>query len=213
MALVFKDIALDLSRVREEDKEKVKDKIADLLYNEVLRYVSKGKSPVAGERDFKLLNKKYAKREKQGKRTPNLQLEGDLLREDFKVQVLDDIDVIRVGHFNEGTSDTEGEKADGHNQHSAKAQAWALSKPFPRRRYIPNEAQTFKSDIMDKVQNVIDKYSVSSLEIGADAVNAILKDSGKTSTVVETEKVTAIGIDDYLSDEYIAELIGDRLDL
>ncbi len=213
MALVFKDVALDLSKVREADKDRVKKKVADLLYDEVLRYIAKGKSPVQGERDFKTLNKSYAKREKQGNRTPNLQLEGDMIREDFDTQVLLDTDIIRVGHYKTSTADTQGEKADGHNQHSAKAQAWALGKDFPKRRYVPNEAQAFKSDIMDKVQNVIDRFSVSDLEISADAINAVLKDGGKTSTVKETTEITEVGISDYLNDEYLAELIGDRLDL
>ena len=213
MALVFKDIILDLSKVSEEDKATVKDKVADLLYNEVLRHVSTGNSPVQGEQAFKQLNKKYAKREKQGRRTANLQLEGDLLRDDFATKVLDEGDVIRIGHFKESTAKTEGEKADGHNQHSAKAQAWALSKPFPKRRYIPNEAQTFKGDIMDKVQNLVDKYSRSDLDLAADAVNAVLRDGGKTTTVKETTQTTEIGLSDYLSDDYLAQLIGDRLDL
>lgn len=213
MALVFKDVSLDLTSVPEKDKATVKKKVADLIYDEVLRYIARGKSPVQGERDFKTLNEKYAKKEKQGNRTPNLQLEGDLIREDFDTLILDDADIIRVGHYKTSTAETEGEKADGHNQHSAKAQAWALGKNFPKRRYIPNEAQAFKSDIMDKVQNVIDKFSISDLDISADAVNAILKDGGKTSTVKETTEVTQVGISDYLSDEYIAELIGDRLNL
>ena len=213
MALVFKDIALDLTSVPEKDKKVVKQKIADLVYDEVLRYISKGKSPVQGERDFKTLNSKYAKREKQGNKTPNLQLEGDLIREDFDTMAMLDADIVRVGHFKANTADTQGEKADGHNQHSAKAQAWAISKetPFPKRRYIPNEAQAFKSDIMDKVQNVIDKFSVSSFDITADVANTILQDSGRVTTVRETTEVTQVGINDYLSDEYLAELIGERL--
>lgn len=216
MALVFKDIELDLSKVPEAKKSEVKEKVANLLYDEVLRYVSRGKSPVAGEIDFKLLDKKYAKKEKQGQRTPNLQLDGDLLRDDFNTKILDDGDIIRIGHFKESTAGTEGEKADGHNQHTAKAQAWALSKPFPKRRYIPSEGQTFKRDILSKVKNVIDRYEVDQTSIIADQLQSrlseIIKGGQVTTTIIVPDKGMSISIEDILSDDFLAELIGDRLD-
>ena len=65
MALVFKDLTLDLSRVPDSDKDKVKRKVADLVYDEVLRYLARGQSPVAGEaKNFNKLDSKYAKKEK-----------------------------------------------------------------------------------------------------------------------------------------------------
>lgn len=211
MALVFKDIQLDLSGVPEDKKDEVKSKVADLLFNEVLLSVSTGKSPVAGEANFQLLDKNYAKREKQGSRTPNLQLEGDLLREDLQAIVLDEGDIIRIGHFKESTANTEGEKADGHNQHSAKAQAWALSREFPRRRYIPSEAQSFKKPIMDKVENLIKKYEVNVGDLLASEIKARLQSIGTVEVTTVSPEVTSIGIDDVLSDDFIAQLIADRL--
>lgn len=220
MALIFKDVILDLAKVPDTKKTKVKKEVADFLYNEVLRYVGSGKSPVQGENaNFKILNKAYAKKEKQGNRTPNLQLEGDLMRKDFKAKALEEDDVIRVGHYNPNTSNTEGEKADGHNQHSAKAQAWALTKEMPRRRYIPSESQNFRSDIMDGVKSIISRYETDdTADILADALKAALERSGVSVgqvTAVRTgaeQGVESVVIEDVLSDEFIADLIGDRLD-
>lgn len=214
MALVYKDLNLDLSKVPDTDKDKVKKEVSDLLYNEILRYVGQGKSPVQGEpTNFKTLNKKYADREKQGSRKPNLQLEGDLMRVDFDTEVLAG-DTIRIGHFKRDTADTEGEKADGHNQHTAKAQAWAASKDpdFPRRRYIPNETQTFRDDILKKVGQLVGKYEVQdNLLLAAAAAQQTLKSEGKPETVNQTTEVSSVGISDFLDDDFIAALIGDRL--
>lgn len=223
MALIFKDLQLDLSKVPDTEKDIVKKEVSDLLYNEILRYVGSGKSPVQGEpSNFKILNKKYADKEKQGNRKPNLQLEGDLLREDFDTKILEG-DAVRVGHYNASTADTEGEKSDGHNQHTPKAKAWALpkrrkdgkmGKPRPKRRYIPDETQTFRQDILDKVNRLIGKYEVEdNLLLAAAAAQQALKTGGKPQTVKETTEVTSVGISDYLDDDYLAELIGDRLDL
>ena len=229
MALIFKDVILDLDKVPDTQKTKVKKEVADFLYNEVLRYVGNGKSPVAGENtNFKILNKAYADREKQGNRKPNLQLEGDLLRVDLRSEALVEADVIRIGHYNVSTADTEGEKADGHNQHTAKAQAWALPTPKkdgklgksrPRRRYIPSEGQVFRDDIMDGVKNIISRYETDdTADILADALKAALERSGVSVGQVtavrtgEAAQAESISIEDVLSDEFIADLIGDRLD-
>jgi hypothetical protein len=221
MALIFKDIELNLASVRESDKSRLKKEVADLLYNEVLRSVAQGKSPVAGESgNFKKLSKAYSEREKQGNRTANLQLEGDLIREDLAARVLDEGDIIRIGHFNPDTSDTQGEKADGHNQHTAKAQAWALTRrneetgdPFPKRRYIPSSSQTFRPDIMARVEKIINKYKVNDpLELAADIIEGRLSSIGKVQISRVSPTVTAVSIDDILSDEFISELLRQRLE-
>lgn len=211
MALVFKDLMLDLTGVPEKDKPEVKDRVADLLYNEVLRYVAKGTSPVENQGKFKILDEDYAKKQKQGIRTPNLQLEGDLLREDLQAKALRN-DAVRIGHFNKDTARTQGEKADGHNQHSSKAKEWAAKTKFPKRQYIPEAKDTFKEDILDKVERIISRYRVSDpIDEAVDAFNETLRSSGRVAAVKETTEVTSISLEDYLSDDYLAQLIGDRL--
>ena len=217
MALVYKDLELDLSDIKKSDKEEVKKKVADLLRDEILRHVGKGKSPVSGEpKNFKILNPIYAKKEKQGNKTPNLQLEGDLLRDDLDAIGLSDVDVVRVGHFKEKTADTEGEKADGHNQHTVKAQIWAQSKGFPRRRYIPSESQTFNADILTKVENIIKPYKVTDKKSLVedeieDIINSLKKGGPKVTVVADNEEITAVSLDDVLSDDFIEALIRRRL--
>ena len=63
-----------------------------------------------------------------------MQLEGDLKE---AIQYRKTKTGIEFGNFNESQKD----KADGHNQHSAKAQRWAKAKGFPKRRYIPKSKQ------------------------------------------------------------------------
>ena len=105
------------------------------------------KSPVAGER-FRKLSKKYADAEKQGNRTPNLRLEGDML-EALKFESTDD--GIEVGVFG-----SEAQKADGHNKFTGR------KNNTPKRRFIPTTKQTFKKSITSEIERIQRQYENAS---------------------------------------------------
>ena len=140
-----------LDEVPEEDRKRAKTKVANYLENQVLREVNAGKSPVKGEGRFKRLESDYAVKVKGGTRLANLEHEGDLLNS-FKV-TLDEGSFLEAGHKGSQTP-----KADGHNQLSSKARAWALESGFPRRRYIPDDNQKYTSTITDEIISIIDRF-------------------------------------------------------
>ena len=77
---ISKLIDLDLSDIPKEKRKTVKKEIGDFVVEEILIAVSKGQSPVIGEkRNFKKLKPDYAKAEKGGDRNPDLELLGDML--------------------------------------------------------------------------------------------------------------------------------------
>lgn len=138
---IKKQIKLDLKGIK--NKAKVKKEVGDLVIDEILRSLSEGKSPVSKE-SFKKLSKEYAKEFKGGNRTPNLELEGDMLD---ALKVKNTKDGIEVGIF----SKKQTPKADGHNNFSGDSK-------LPRRRFIPGEDQKFKRDIESKIKAVVNEY-------------------------------------------------------
>lgn len=140
-------------------KSEALDAIADYIHESILSAVGDGDSPVKGEH-FKKLNKKYAQIAHDGDRSPRLELEGDLL------------DSIRVESKRSkiivGVEEDEEEKADGHNQLTSKAKAWAEERDFPKRRFIPDEGQQFSSEIMDGIESILNDYADQEAEDQAD---------------------------------------------
>jgi hypothetical protein len=122
-------------------KEILKD-VGDFVVETVLSEVSKTNSPVKGHGKFPKLSKDYkAFKRSQGAGTkPNLELEGDMLEalrfttKEGKVQV--------------GIKGKQGDKADGHNNHSGDSR-------LPLRRFIPTEDETFKQSIVRGIKDII----------------------------------------------------------
>lgn len=141
---VTKTIQLDLSKVPKEERTEVKQQVGEFIVNETLRAVAEGKSPVSGE-SFKRLSKKYADEEKLGDRTPNLELEGDMLSS-LKFEKRKG-DAIEVGIF----SSREVPKADGHNNFSGDSS-------LPRRRFIPKDDQEYKRDIKSGIKRIVRQF-------------------------------------------------------
>lgn len=133
-----------MSKIPTTSQEKAKQDVGEFVRNEILRFVSSGKSPVAGRGAFDRLNKQYADDKKGGNRTPNLELEGDLLD---SLEFTTTSTGIEVGIFDSN----EAPKADGHNNFSG------LSK-LPTRRFIPDAAESFNGRIMTGVNQILDRY-------------------------------------------------------
>ena len=114
---VTKLVALDLTDIPNDKRKAAKTAVGNYLVESILREVGNGKSPVEGE-TFKKLGKEYAKKEHGGRRLPILELEGDMLAAlKSENKSGDNIEV--------GITGVEAPKADGHNQISAEAKAWA----------------------------------------------------------------------------------------
>lgn len=195
-----------LRDVPREAIQEAKQEVADYLTNEILRDVNNGVSPVRGEGRFQRLDKDYSIREKGGNRLSNLEDEGDLLT-DFRVS-LDEGSFLEVGHKGGQTP-----KADGHNQLSGKAKAWAKSNGFPRRRYIPDDNQKFVSKITGEIKTIIEGFvpavqtSSEDLTAAAIAANLILDPSSS----VEAPDQTTVTFDNAFDDDVIDSLLEDAL--
>jgi hypothetical protein len=131
------DLPEELSR---SEKAKAKKDIAEYVLTSILDYVGEGKSPIVGE-SFKKLGKSYADNEKGGDRTPNLDLNGDML--DALISKPKG-DGIEIGIFKK----KEAIKAYNHN----------IGDTLPRRRFIPAKNQTLKKDILNGIDDIIQEY-------------------------------------------------------
>lgn len=146
---MLKKLKLNLKGIPESQREIAKEDVTDFILNEINRSLASGKSPVAGE-SFPKLNKEYAKEEKGGNRTPNLQLEGDLLSN------LEGFSTIGTNEINIGYQDgnPESEKADGHNKFTGR------KNNLPKRRFIPSSKQKFDEKIVKGYNRILDSYRV-----------------------------------------------------
>lgn len=140
--------------VKVVNKAAVLSEIADLVRDEILAHVSDGKSPVAGEGKFKKLNKQYADEEKQGDRVANLDLTGDML-DGLRV-------VVRKGKIEVYVDGDQG-KVEGHNQHDD-----SLAPKLPKRRFIPDDSQTFGKSILSDIKSIVSENEVEESDAGID---------------------------------------------
>jgi hypothetical protein len=127
------------------NKAKAKKEVGDLIVNEILRSVEGGNSPVSGYGKFKKLNKDYAKEEKGGNRTANLDLEGDMLN--ALVSKNKTGSEIEFGIFKA----KEVGKADGHNNFSGDS-------TLPVRRFVPDEDENLKRNIEKMIVETIAEF-------------------------------------------------------
>lgn len=184
-----KEIVLDMSNVPRDQRADLKDEVGQFIVDSILEKLSKGQSPVAGE-SFQKLDKDYAKNFKGGNRTPNLELEGDLLA---SLGFRNTRNGIAVGILDA----KERPKADGHNNFSGDSK-------IPTRRFIPGSDQSFKSDIESGIQNIVDKYAVSEQDIRDEAQREIASGELPGGGV-------SVNLSDLLSNDSIVELLLERL--
>ncbi len=131
----------------EQERNRVKKEVGDFLVNEILLHVGGGESPVRGEGAFKTLDGDYAKAEKGGNTTPNLDLEGDMLDAlGYKVTG----EGLEIGILDEN----QWGKADGHNKFGRKN-----NNKIPKRRFIPTKSGNFTKEIMSGVRQIIKENS------------------------------------------------------
>jgi phage gpG-like protein len=187
-----KEIDLDFSGVPQAEIIDLKREIAEVVIDEIQSYLAKGESPVDGQ-SFPSLSKKYAESEKNGNRTPNLNLQGDLW--DSLAVEFDDSKMI-VGVFDK----RETPKADGHNNFSGDSK-------LPQRRFIPNKDESFRPAIMRKVQTLIDsRKSTQQDEDEADYIRSILRGGA-------LEIGAAITINEVIASRLIDDLLEGSLEV
>jgi len=142
---ITKNLRLSLADIPEDQREEYKNEIGELVLDEILRSVGNGKSPVDGYGAFEKLNATYAKEQKGGNRTANLELDGDMLDSlEYKTTEAG----IEIGIF----KSSEVGKADGHNDFSGKSK-------LPTRRFIPKGTEKFDKDIQDKIKTITNDFS------------------------------------------------------
>jgi len=178
---IAKEIKLDLSSVPKSKHSEVKREVGDYIKDEILRAIASGNSPVAGE-SFAQLNKIYADEEKGGDRTPNLELDGDLLD---ALKYKNTSDGIEIGIF----KSSELGKADGHNKWN-----WSNNKRIPKRRFIPKDSQRFKKEINSGIKSIVNEYKEE----------APSRDMFETIfTLEESEQEVSIQVDDLFGDNFL----------
>lgn len=126
-----------------KEKRAALEEISFLVHAEILRKVSEGNSPVAGYGKFPRLSKEYAKSQKGGNTLPNLELTGDMLS---SLEVRPVAGKIRIQ-----IKGKEGDKADGHNNHSGESK-------LPTRRFIPSDDEFLSRDIEKSINEIINSY-------------------------------------------------------
>jgi hypothetical protein len=185
---ISKLVDLDLSDIPKNKQKTVKKEVGEYIIDEILSFVSEGKSPVIGEKTtFKKLNTDYAKAEKNGDRNPDLELLGDMLD---SLTFKNTKKGIEVGIFKAN----EVPKADGHNNFSGKS-------TLPTRRFIPKGGQKFRRSIQSGIDSILNEFS-------EDETTKILK-SGKKSQAIAKSATTAT-LNDMFSDEGLEQFLVDE---
>lgn len=124
------------------------DEIADYLKEQILSSVGEAKSPITGK-EFPALDKDYSKKKSAEGGTPiaNLEEHGDMLDALEVTTAAGGKIVIQI----EGE---EAEKADGHCKLTGRKNPFLKKK----RRFIPGPDEEFSREIMDGVNEIIDRY-------------------------------------------------------
>lgn len=140
------DVSDELKGVPKADRDELKERIGEILVEQTLEFLADAKSPVQGGNYKSTLSKPYGnfKQDENGNRKANLDLTGDMISAiDFKV----DGNKIKIGVFDP----MEAPKADGHNNFSGESK-------LPRRQFLPEEGQKYKSEIAQLIRDTIADY-------------------------------------------------------
>lgn len=145
------EIDLGLNGLPASIKNDIIEEVGTILKEEVLLALGNAKSPVAGE-SFPALSKKYKefKQAQGGSGAPDLELYGDM-KDALTFEPTDS--GLKLGFFGDQAA-----KADGHNKLSGRENF------TPKRRFLPEEGQTFKRDIVRTVEEIVDNGVASSFE-------------------------------------------------
>jgi len=189
---------LNLTDIPDEDIKKAKKEVGDFLINSILREVGNGKSPVEGER-FQKLKKDYAKKEHGGRRLPILELEGDMLTALKHEGASNSTPKLEIG-----INGKEAPKADGHNQLSSEARAWAVKtkRTEYKRRFIPSDKQKFKGSILTGVEEILSGFRVTPIET---------IEVGTIDSAATTAETTTVSTSDFFADDVIESLLLEEL--
>ncbi len=143
-----KELKLDLPEdMPDEIADDIKADVGQFIVDATLENVGAGKSPVSGYGAFKQLSREYADEQKGGRRLPNLDLEGDMLNA-FTYRITKEGVVT-------GIWGAEAEKSFGHN--SGFKGHPVLEGVAPMRRFIPDEDETYRRDIMSGIDRIVDE--------------------------------------------------------
>lgn len=140
----YSEIDLELPEGTPETiKKKVRRDVGDYLVEQVLSHVAESRSPVKGE-TFPALSKEYRRKKlaEGGTGKPDLTNEGSMM-DDVTYRDAGD-DKIKLGIFS-----SQAWKADGHVKFSG------ADNGIPKRRFLPDEGQTFKPEIEAEVEKII----------------------------------------------------------
>jgi hypothetical protein len=123
-------------------RDRIADEVGNYLVETTLISIEQGKSPVSGEGSFKALSPDYKalKKREGGTPKPNLEFNGDLKDQLNFEQTKNG---VKVGVFGDRAG-----AADGHNNLSGKSK-------LPKRRFLPDEGQNYKSDTRKEVDRII----------------------------------------------------------
>lgn len=204
---VSKILELDLSNIPREERAKAKKEVGDYLVNQILREVGNGNSPVKDEGRFKKLTKKYAKSEKGGSTLANLELDGDML-EALKSE-------NKAGNkIWTGIKGSQAPKADGHNQISDEAKAWAsrTDRTKYKRRFIPDEGQTYTPKIMKGIDEILSGYRVTP-EGEEETTERVIttRQATRVTTEAETTETTSVSVNEFFTDDILEQLLLEEL--
>lgn len=186
MAISKKEVSTtikpDLSEVPLDLREAALDEIGRYVVTEAALIVGDGVSPVDGYGAFKKLSEQYADEEKGGDKTPNLELNGDLMGSlDWRVEV----DGVEVGFFND-----QAIKAYGHHT-GMKGHPW-LDGKAPVRRIIPDKGENFQQDILDGIDEIIEQYKEAE----------VVEEDNEQEAVGERRAMSRDGVTDWLNDPF-----------
>lgn len=136
------DLFTDNALMSDEAKARVVDRVGVFLVEQILGSVSGQESPVSGEK-WPALSKDYKAFKKGEGAAPvaNMELTGDMLN---SLTFRPTNKGVEVGFFGD-----QADKADGHNKLSGR------ENNTPKRRFLPSEGQSFKSDIQSGIDSII----------------------------------------------------------
>ena len=125
-------------------KREILNEVQDFVVESVLDDVGATTSPVAGHGKFPKLTKKYRDIKKNLARPiANLEFSGDML-DSLKAPISGSELTLKV-------SQSQNDKADGHNNHSGKSS-------LPLRRFIPKGSETFRPKILRGIKRIIKSF-------------------------------------------------------
>lgn len=138
----FEELGLEMKRG--EEKRAALEHAADVLKDQILNYMGNATSPVSGHGRFPALTKDYKEKKvaQGGSAIPDLELFGDL-KDSIQTYV-------RGNRIGVKITGKEAKKADGHCNLSGKSE-------LPLRRFIPDDDEMWKRDIMAQIGEAIEE--------------------------------------------------------